>query len=273
MSSRFSQEPALLIFDADNTLWDTNAVFREAQLALLRPFAEHVPNLSPEEEFVTLREIDRLLFQRLGKFEYDFRILATAIAHFHLQGLSVEDAVCGAMEGTDGALSPSDIALVDQAHQDYSVALQVIPPLLPDTRHVLQTLREKRSLQDGLALTLFSEGDPDRLERILMAHGFAGTNVFDATHIGPKSKESFTRFQEIGQGFLNLTNGSSSQTVVIGDSLKREIKCGNQIGATTVYIPAGFMGAELPTVDDEKPAYTLSRLGELPGLTCDLHLL
>ncbi|MCW3053027.1 MAG: hypothetical protein JWN14_2197 [Chthonomonadales bacterium] len=271
MISRLSQDPALLIFDADNTLWDTNAVFREAQLALLRPFAAYVPNLSPEEEFRTLRHIDRLLFQRLGTFEYDFRLLATAMAHFYLQGLSVEDSICRAIEGTDVTLSPAETVLVEQAHHDYNVALKAIPSLLPDAGHVLKTLREKRSLKDGLALTLFSEGDPDRLERILTAHGLAGTNVFDATHIGPKSTESFARFQEIGQGFLNLTNGSSLQTVVIGDSLKREIKCGNHIGATTVYIPSGFMGTEQPAEEDEEPDYILSRLGELPNVLYDLR--
>jgi putative hydrolase of the HAD superfamily len=69
----------VLIFDADNTLWDTNAVFHSAQVAMLETF-ETVDILSNARSQVErLRAIDRILIQRLERHEYDFRILATAL--------------------------------------------------------------------------------------------------------------------------------------------------------------------------------------------------
>lgn len=273
MNVRRSLTSALLIFDADNTLWDTNAVFLGAQVAMLRPIVDHVSSLYPEAEVPTLRRVDRLLFQRLGKFEYDFRLLAVALVHHYLKECPIEDAACRAIEGSCSGFTAEELTLVDQAHGDYVSALQEIPPLLPDTRQVLSLLHEARCHGVGLALTLFSEGDPDRLGRILAAHDLAGDILFQATHIGPKSPESFELFREVGQSFLDLTDRAHSMTLVVGDSLRREIQCGNRIGATTIYIPAEFMGVEQPADPNEKPDYCLARLGELPALLRDLNLI
>lgn len=273
MTVRHELDPAIVIFDADNTLWDTNSVFRMAQLAMLRPFADRVLGLSPEDEFTTLRQMDRLLFQHLGKFEYDFRLLAEALALYYLKGYSVYEAAHQVTKDQELCLTPQEVTVVNQAHQDYIAALQEIPPLLPETQSILNVLRTARRHPVGLALTLLSEGNPDRLGRILEHHGLAGETIFDATHIGPKNSERFERIREIGLGVLGASNGNGLKTLVVGDSLKREIKYGNQIGATTIYIPAGFMGAEQPGGAEEQPDYTLSRLGELPVLMRDLHLL
>ncbi len=270
-------DPAILIFDADNTLWDTNAVFREAQRAMLRPFTSLFSDMSVDAEIATLRQIDRLFFQRIGKFEYDFRLLAEALALYYLDHRSLLDAVCRTIDTTSsgsGADVGSEVEmLIEEAHQDYVEALQEIPPLLPDAEMVLDLLHEVSGAGSRMVLTLFSEGDPERLEHILGAYGMEGDRMFQAIQIGAKSAESFLRFREIGRGMLDTACADQAQTVVIGDALKREIKCGNQIGATTVYIPAAFLGKEKPTAEDESPTYRLPDLGELPPLLHELNLL
>jgi FMN phosphatase YigB (HAD superfamily) len=70
---------AVLIFDADNTLWDTDSVFRSAQLSLLRTLQKFHLLSDPEEHLSTLRTIDRELFEQMGRFEYDFKVLSIAL--------------------------------------------------------------------------------------------------------------------------------------------------------------------------------------------------
>src|SRR5689334_17438900 len=83
---------AVVVFDADNTLWDTNAVFRDAQLELLRVFEKHRLITSAEAELGTLRQIDRALIRRSGHFEYDFTALADALVEYYTAGISTDEA-------------------------------------------------------------------------------------------------------------------------------------------------------------------------------------
>ena len=89
---------AVIVFDADNTLWDTNAVFRTAQLELLRVFEKHGLVTSAEEELSTLRQIDQQLMSSLGNFEYDFVNLSRALDYYYGQKhTTLEQAVIRAL--------------------------------------------------------------------------------------------------------------------------------------------------------------------------------
>src|SRR5688572_9051271 len=82
----------VLIFDADNTLWDTNAVFHAAQVAMLGVFEEAKLLANARDQVAHLRAIDRALMRHYDRHEYDFKTLIAAVAYHFLQGLGIEDA-------------------------------------------------------------------------------------------------------------------------------------------------------------------------------------
>ena len=65
---------------------------------------------------------------------------------------------------------------------------------------------------------------------------------------------------------------SAAPAVLIGDSLHRDIKLGNQAGFITIYKPSPFKGDEKPLGADEHPDYTIAMLSELPAVLGDLDM-
>ena len=57
--------------------------------------------------------------------------------------------------------------------------------------------------------------------------------------------------------------------ILIGDSLQRDIKLGNQTGCITIYKPSAFKGIEIPTSPVEQPCFTIMSLDELPAILRD----
>jgi len=146
---------AVLIFDADNTLWDTDGVFRSAQLKLLQVLSEAGFLSDPEAQIEMLRAIDRELIDRLGHAEYDFALLALAMMHFYSQELTVQEAVHEALtcaEYTETYLA----AVAKEAHLAFEEGLKECPRLYPDADAVLSLIRASRSF----VTILFSEGNP-----------------------------------------------------------------------------------------------------------------
>ena len=64
MAERRAPSRAFVVVDADNTLWDTNAVYANAQLALLSAVEEHVGVNAAGDRLTYLRNIDQALAQR-----------------------------------------------------------------------------------------------------------------------------------------------------------------------------------------------------------------
>src|SRR5690348_14625685 len=88
----------LLFFDADNTLWDTDSVFRNAQVAMLRVFQDAGLLTDPEKAISTLRLADRELMCQQGVAEYDFRLLTEVLALHFASDSTIAQAVDTALE-------------------------------------------------------------------------------------------------------------------------------------------------------------------------------
>ncbi len=262
---------AVVIFDADNTLWDTDGVFRAAQLALLSTLADTGLLRDPMEHLCTLRCIDQALVRQLGQAEYDFRVLAAALTLWCTQSLSVDAAVNAVLSGLP--MNPELLPLIDMAHQALETGLHQIPRMFPDTEAVLTALRASSTKDNTVVTIMLTEGKTQRLERILEAHQIRRRNLFDAIIIAPKCLTTFAEAKQIGLEQLARQGAETSmQLIMIGDSLQRDIMFGNQVGCTTVYKPAVFKGYEIPRSPDEVPHYVIERLQELPAILCGLGL-
>ena len=250
-----------ILFDADNTLWDTNAVFREAQLSMLRVLADHDVLDDPERALPTLRAIDMALVDHVGRFEYDVNQLARAvIVHFEtgLEG----DALIEALSQT-----PARDALAGAACRVFMDGLQRVPAVLPDTFEVLRLLHAARQLGAPLTSAVLSEGDPERLERAFRAYHVDIGVLFDEIIVVRKSRQAFERARAALLDVLpSAADGAETLFMIVGDTLTRDIKFGKQAGFVTVYKPSPFKGVEEPSAEDEIADFTIERLGELPPI-------
>ena len=254
----------VIVFDADNTLWDTNAVFRDAQLALLGELAKAKLITLPDSQLDTLRIVDQGLVSKLGYAEYDFRLLAVALVLFYSQKMTIEDAVQAALVYSPQTINLNMVKIIDKAFQAFKAGMKGIPDFYPDTLSVLSTLRAFSIEENSLAMIMFTEGSNLRLEQILEFHDIRGQKLFDEIVIAPKSKESFEKVKQVGVHLLHTNKKAEEDTfILVGDSLHRDIKLGNQTGFVTIYKPSAFKGVEIPNALDEQPDYVIKSLKEL----------
>src|ERR1051326_345121 len=252
---------AVIVFDADNTLWDTNAVFKKAQSNLLRVFAEAGLLNNPQDELGTLRKIDATLIKRTGQFEYDFALLAIAIGHYY-SGVTDVDASVSLTLKAHHSVSED---LIEASRAVFMRTLEEVPPLFCETENVLRILKNNRSSQQPIVLIMFTDGDRLRIQRILDSYEPVKA-AFDEVVIRKKTVQYFKQVRVLGLSKLKSFRNSASRIFMIGDSLKRDIGPSKRAGFITIYRPADFLGAESPSNADESPDFRIDCLSELPDL-------
>lgn len=243
----------IIIHDGDNTLWDTNSVFRRAQLTMLEGLGLLQDPRSGPSMLLALREIDREIWTKTGKFEYDPILLALELAHR-----------LGNMPHDVAAQSET----VKAAYSGYLRASRQIPRLLPHARSYLEWLKAKRTQHPAMLISvLFTEGDPVRLQQIVQRHGFLPDgDAVDMVYMQRKTEEGFRDAIEKGKLLLRQDAQLHPKVIVVGDSLERDIALGNAVGAVTIYKPAGFHGRELAVAQRFNPTFTISSLAQLPRI-------
>lgn len=124
----------LIIFDADNTIWDTNKVFENAQLSLLEVLREE----GIHKDLATLREIEYYLFLNYGNFENSFGLLCDILAD-------------------------NDLRISKKAHKVFLEQLKNLPPLFSDAQALMQSISNRKDITK----IIFTEGKQERINRIL----------------------------------------------------------------------------------------------------------
>jgi len=259
----------ILVIDGDNTLWDSNKVFENAQRWLLRSLRRARPRDPTTLSFEQLRKVDELLIRESGCQEYDFQLLVLALM-FLQKGMTETGAVSFALPKLREHPSSVDVKLATKITQAFRLRLQEIPPLLPSVSRSLKELLQLKTCYKGrLALILLSEGDEGRIRPTLECH-FGKSEVFDVLKIVErKSVDTLRAVQIQGSKVLESEAGCSriqSQLMVVGDSIESDIVPGNLVGAITIYIPGGYRGVEVFTSDKKRPQRVLTSFRQLPEL-------
>lgn len=221
--------------DADNTLWDTDSVFANAQACILSVV---------EDKIGARREVlDRVGFVR----RYD-QALAT-VHHLHLRyppillafalaaglrGVAPEEAAKSALAG-DNRAHPLSIEAAQIAVRAYEFALVAPPRLLPG---VLEGLNHAKAI--GLRINVLTEGRIDKQRKLIAHHGL-GEALGDVLEITKNARQ----FERLRQRF------SPATIVVIGDQPDRDIEPAVEAGCVAVFVPSHF-----------KPAWNISERGK-----------
>lgn len=250
MAERKSPSRAFVVVDADNTLWDTNAVYANAQLALLSAVEDHVGVSCTGDRLAYLRIIDQALAQRHPqRLRYPARLLAQALASALDRG-DASNAAALVLEGATEA-SLLDELIAQSIEKDFIDALQSPPSIRDGVHEGLDAFQS-----EGAVMVILTEGHKARVaanaEALGLAHYFS--DLIEAV----KTPRSFGELMERAP--------SSDLAFVIGDQLQSDIRPAKTAGFTTIYFPGGFRPGWEPEVAEIAPDYQIKNFADAPPI-------
>jgi putative hydrolase of the HAD superfamily len=218
-------QPAILA-DADNTLWDTDAVYAAAQLDLLMAVQETVGLSAPavagsSSRLQFLRGYDQALAATDHRgFRYPASLLVRSLV-LGLRGLSPDEAAAAAPTGAGRTLAPDAI---ERLADRFAHALKKLPALLPTVRDGL-----RRAAIGGADVWVLTENDADLQRSRVLDHGLDGwiKGLAEVT----KTSEQFSRQK---RRFAPRT------VIVIGDQPDRDVAPAQSAGCLAVLVPGRF---------------------------------
>jgi len=243
--------PATVFVDADNTLWDTDAVFAAAQLALLAFAEEEISRgFAGSDRLAFIRDIDqRLAARHHAGLRYPPRLLAQGVA-LALSGVSPGQAAGLAIKGTRERQSLSGMAAA-VAEEAFSSAVRELPDPRPGVREGLAALHAA-----GSPVLVVTEGARARVAKTAAAHGidrFIG-RIIEA----PKWPDLYRRVLRLA--------GTPPRAFMVGDQLDRDIVPASAAGLETIWFPGGFRPSWEPAFEDVRPSHTIESFAEVPPI-------
>jgi putative hydrolase of the HAD superfamily len=241
---------ATVFVDADNTLWDTDAVFASAQLELLAGVQGLVGISSvAADPLAFIREIDQQLAERHHQgLRYPPRLLARA-AGFALMGFAAARA---AKTAWLGEVKPvMDEASETKLEQAFFAGISKPPELRPGVIEGLDRL-----LDAGCVVLVVTESPQAKVAATAELLGLKGhfTRIIE----GKKRPELFERV-------VRLAN-MPAHAFMIGDQLDRDIAPAKAAGLTTVYFPSGFKPRWMPDEAEVRPDFKIESFAEVPEI-------
>ena len=218
-----SRNPRIVIFtDADNTLWDTDAVYARGQLTLLEDVETAIGVRGPSKNRLQcVREYDQEIAAKHHKgLRYPPQLLAQAVA-LGLEGVDPRSAARTARlgRGPQHKLASHE---PERLGQVFLEGLRVRPRLRPG---VLSGLREFTAR--GYTTVVVTEGSKTKC-RDLLRH-YELESFVERVIESPKHSDLYRRVCRLG--------GGADLSVMIGDQLDRDILPAKEAGLVTVYFP------------------------------------
>lgn len=245
-----AQDKATVFVDADNTLWDTDRVFADAQHGLLGGVEEARSTTAPAgDRLAYVRAVDQAIAAKHhAGLRYPPKLLITALADV-LDGRPVERAARSALTGSNEAMFlDAEIAAIESR---YFEGLGKLPALRPGVETGLDRLTRA-----GATILIVTEGARQKVERTALRLGLDGR--FSRVVEGVKRPDLYRRV-------LRLT-GLPKRAFMIGDQLDRDIAPAKLAGLETIYFPGGFQPRWHPGIDSAAPDHTIGNFAEVPAI-------
>lgn len=239
--------PATVFIDADNTLWDTDRRFADAQLALLDQIETALgKQRRSRDRLAFVRAVDQALAERhQDGLRYPPRLLARALAEA-LGGFGAERAARRALLKVPSTALSSD--LVINAEHAFFVSLGTLPEVRPGVVDGLAALK-----QGGHRLFVITEGSEAKAKQTLAALGLEP--YFERLIEGRKRPDLYRRILRLA--------GMPPRAFMIGDQLDRDIAPAASAGLSTIYFPGGFKPKWSPAEESVRPDYRIGSFSEV----------
>lgn len=206
--------------DADNTLWDTDALYANAQLRLLSAAEDIAKKQGPADDRLTfVRAYDQEIAARHHSgLRYPAALLIRALVS-GVEGQSIQDAA-------RAVLATGSVATEDEstALRSYSQILSGVPPMLPGVKTGLELARDS-----GIPVYVVSEGSSEltrsRLAALEIEPLIAG--ALSAT----KTADLYGRL---------IQRAAPKNAVMIGDQPDKDIQLAHNAGMLTILVRGRF---------------------------------
>jgi putative hydrolase of the HAD superfamily len=239
--------------DADNTLWDTDAVFARAQIQLLAE-VEKVVGISSRagDRLAFIRALDQQLAEHHHQgLRYPPRLLARAAA-LALAGFSASRAARSAWLGE--LKMPFGEEVAASVEQSFMAAISQPPELRPGVIEGLDRL-----LEGGSEVLIVTESAEAKATATADRLGLRGhfTRIIE----GKKRPDLYKRV-------LRLTR-SEGPAFMVGDQLDRDIAPAKEAGLATIYFPSGFKPKWMPDEAEVRPDFKIESFAEVPPIVAE----
>jgi putative hydrolase of the HAD superfamily len=243
-------ERVLVLVDADNTLWDTDAVYAAAQERLLERVGELMRIALPKRERLALvRDVDQEIAAiHHARLRYPGSLLARGLS-LRFQGVGsaeVARIVCRSRDKSEIAENDAE-ELGSEFHAD----LQKRATLRTG---VLEGMTEIGAL--GLRPMVVTEGHKKRCEELLRFYQLE--KFFQSLLEAPKQIALYARLFKLHGGY--------DRRFMIGDQLDRDISPAKQAGYVTIYFPSGFVPKWSPDKEAMQPDYEICSFIKVPEI-------
>lgn len=245
-----SKAPAAIFVDADNTLWDTDSVFADAQQNILkRVEAGSGAAANVDDRLAFVREVDQAIAERHhAGLRYPPRLLVRGL-EAALAGLPAERAARAAWRGSTARRLPDErVSEIEQAFFD---DVRRAPEVRAGVRGGLEALRAA-----NCQVLIVTEGERAKVEST--AKRLALDNLTERIIEGPKRPELYQRV-------LRLI-GAPKPAFMVGDQLDRDIAPAKAAGLKTIYFPGGFRPRWTINEADARPDHTIGTFADVPGI-------
>lgn len=213
---------AHLFTDADNTLWDTDAVFAAAQLEMLREMERRTGHNAPDDEdrgLAFLRNVD----QRIAAIHPEYLRYPPGLL---AQGLALALAGSDIAEVVERITGPGAniTGEFEQVQAQFLESVKRIPPLREGVQAGLLAISAAR-----VPITIVTEERIERCRRILAEHGLDSliTEVVSVR----KSVEVYLDLRR---------KAGCERCFMVGDQLDRDVQKATAAGFVAFYFPGGF---------------------------------
>ncbi len=211
----------MLLVDADNTLWDTDAVYAAAQVNLLAEVEEQTGLTAPGPKLDFVRAYDQALAASDHRgFRYPSNLLVRSLV-LGLRGLPPKGAADTAPDGIGRTLSPG---IMGDLTNRFDQSLNRTPELLPTVEDGLRLAAEA-----GADVWVLTENGAELQRSRVSHHGLDVwiRGVAEAT----KTVDQFARQRR---------RFAPRPLIVIGDQPDRDIAPAREAGCVAVLVPSRF---------------------------------
>ena len=203
----------LLLSDADNTLWDTNSVYANAQIRLLEDVESYVGKpFPPRDRLGFVRAIDQSIAAKHSSgLRYPPILLTTAL---------LRSALCEPRDELDAEQN-------EAARQFERELIHRVRNGIPELRdEVSQGLDELNAA--GTRIIVFTEGEEARC-RFLLEH-----------HQLSRFVSEIKSARKTAEHYVEMARSEYDSLFMVGDQLDVDIAMAKAAGFNTIYFPSGF---------------------------------
>lgn len=228
----------IIFTDADNTLWDTDAVYRRAHLWLFNQATRSAPLEEIADPVAFVRAIDQELAE-------------SHPAHLRYPPSMLVQRLIQQLPG--GGAVPSDV-LVNEIAGEFSQMTTQLPILREGVKEGLQSLHALK-----YPVHVITETNAERCALLLQHHNIA------------EYVESVDSVRKNEGYFQNLKRQLPSNAVawVVGDQLTRDIIPARSAGFRTIYFPSSFSPRWEESSDVDSGSIQIITFADVPVVVQD----